>query len=206
MKNVEINDQDKDILKEIASIGMGHASTALAQLLNTKVTIELPDIKLITVRDIPKYFSETEILLGVILKILGDIKGKLLYLFKRSDANTIITLLNENHAIDEVFTTEEIKVSTIKEMSNILSGSYLNALAKFLDFTIIPSIPHLAMDTAASIFGLASLSEEENMQMILIRSKLSIFGGKFEAVGTLILQLKKSELFSILNLIKSKYT
>lgn len=200
----KISDQRISVLKEVASIGMGNASMALAQILGTKIDISLPEIEMIEVKDINRFFKADEILLGVVIKIYGDIKGKLLYLFKKQDAEKMISLVIEKYKSSKEADISE-EVSTIKEMANILSGSYLNALSTFISISALPSLPHLAMDTAASIFDLASLSEEETSQLIFIRSKLSVHDQKYEIVGSLVIELKDDQLSNLFEFIKKKY-
>jgi chemotaxis protein CheC len=204
MEEAQINEKEITILKEVASIGMGNASMALEQLLSTKINISLPEIEMIQVKDITRFFPGEEILLGVVIKIFGDIKGKLLYLFKKNDAQKMIGILIQKYnSSKDVDISEE--VSTIKKMANIMSGSYLNALSSFVSISVLPSLPHLAMDTAASIFDLASLSEEETSQLILIRSKLTVEDKGFETVGSLVIELRHDQLRKLIDLIKTKY-
>jgi chemotaxis protein CheC len=201
-----VTQEDIEILREVASIGMGNASAALEQLLNAKIEISLPEIQLIDHKDVSGFFSDNEILLGVVLKMLGEVKGKMLYLFKKHDANKIVEIVNKANGFNTTNMPEEIEISTIKEMANIMSGSYLNALSQFTHLSILPSLPHIAMDTVTSIFGISSLSDEEDVQLILIRSKLSILGGEFDVMGSLIIELDKNELSKLLKKIKTVYT
>ncbi|MBN1502181.1 chemotaxis protein CheC [Candidatus Woesearchaeota archaeon] len=201
---IQLAENDKNILKEVGSIGMGHASTALAQLLNTKINISLPEIKLIKIQDISNFFPEGEILLGVVLKVLGDINGKIFYLFKKAEAYKLIDLIHNKNPSESL--TEEMKVSIIKEVSNIMSGSYLNALSKFISLTLLPSIPHLAMDTAASIFDLASMSDEETTSLILIQSKLSMQDTDYSILGSMVLELRQDQLTHLMESVKKKYS
>jgi chemotaxis protein CheC len=206
MEEVQISEKEKQVLVEISTIGMGNASSALEQLLQTKIDLSVPQIDIIRISEVQKHFKDDEVLLGIVFKILGNLKGKLLYLFNKKDAYKMIDMIhNLQPSEPKQEITEEMKVSTIKEISNILSGSYLNALSSFLSMNILPSLPHLAMDTAASIFELASLSEEENIKLILIKSKLGIQGGEFDVVGSLIFELKEDQLKRLFDKIKEKY-
>lgn len=206
MDACQLTDNDKEILKEVASIGMGHASTALAQLLKTKIDISLPEVDLIKLNEIKKYFPGQEVLLGLVLQMLGDIQGKILYLFRKDDAYKLIDIINAANGTSETEElNDELRVSTIKEVANILSGSYLSALSKFISMNLVPSIPHLAMDNAASIFHLASLTENGDVNLVLIRSKLSMSGTEFVVIGSLILELTEGQLKVLFDFIKKKY-
>lgn len=202
MDNFNFSAEEESAMKEAASIGMGHASIALEQLLNKRINIDLPKIEHIEVNALTNLFPDNDILFGVIINVLGNIKGKVLYLFKKNDWENILNLLHSNN--DDITVTEDLKVSMMKEVANILTASYVSSLSKFASISIIPSLPHLAMDTANSIFDLAA-SDEDEMHVILLRSKLRIQDGEAEAVGSLILQLTSSELEKLMTAIKDKY-
>lgn len=200
-KIVELSKQEKEVMTEVASIGMGHASQALGQLLNKKIEITLPEVDIIPIEKIGEYFPQQEILLGVVIQILGDMNGKILYLFKKTATKRLVQLLNETDQVDD-----EMEVSSIKEIANILSGSYLNALAQFADISLLPSLPHLAMDTAASIFDLATISDTNKMKVIIVKSKLSIQNDSFEAIGSLMLEIDEEQLKKFTDNLVKKYT
>ena len=48
----EINSMYFDVLKEIGNIGAGNATTAIATLLNVKLNMEVPNVKLMPVQDL----------------------------------------------------------------------------------------------------------------------------------------------------------
>lgn len=202
MTEIIFTQEEESAMKEAASIGMGHASIALEQLLNKRINIDLPKIEHIKVDALTNIFPENDILFGVIINILGNIKGKVLYLFRKNDWEKILNLLHNNN--DDITVTEDLKVSMMKEVANILTASYVSSLSKFASISIIPALPHLAMDTANSIFDLAAMDEDE-MHVILLRSKLRIQDGEAEAVGSLILQLTTPELNKLMTAIKDKY-
>lgn len=54
-------------------------------------------------------------------------------------------------------TTQELgdmEVSALKEVGNILTGSYLNSFFHFTNIAMIPSIPSMAMDMAGAILNI----------------------------------------------------
>ena len=53
MDEVVFNDFQKDALREIGNICACNAATALSQLLNKKVSIEVPEILFLPVEDVP---------------------------------------------------------------------------------------------------------------------------------------------------------
>ena len=51
----------------------------------------------------------------------------------------------------------EMECSAVKEVSNIITGSYLNAIATLTGLTIYPSVPDLAVDMAGAILSVPAI-------------------------------------------------
>ena len=53
---------------------------------------------------------------------------------------------------------DEMDLSALKEIGNIIAASYLNALSVMTNLMITPSIPYIAVDMAASILSVPAIS------------------------------------------------
>ena len=51
----------------------------------------------------------------------------------------------------------EMELSALKEIGNIIAGSYLSALSSLTNLVILPSIPYIAVDMAASILSVPAI-------------------------------------------------
>ena len=149
-----------DALREISSIGMGHAATALSQLLDEQIHLNVPRVTLTDIADVPDLLGGAERLVaGVTLQILGDARGNILMVFPSESASRLLArLLRQDEGI---VLESEIGVSTLKEVGNILASAYLNALGGLLGKTLIPSIPMYSCDMAGAVddYLLIELSE-----------------------------------------------
>ena len=84
----EINSMYFDVLREIGNIGAGNATTAVATLLNVKLNMEVPNVKLMAVQELNTAIgSEEEEIVGIYLGVQNDIEGSLMFLLKM-DAGT----------------------------------------------------------------------------------------------------------------------
>ena len=52
---------------------------------------------------------------------------------------------------------DEMDLSAIKEIGNIIAGSYLSALSGLTNLTIVPSVPFVAVDMAAAILSVPAV-------------------------------------------------
>lgn len=153
-----LKELELDALKEVANIGAGHAATALSQLTNRRVMIDVPRVQVSSLEDaVSDIGGEGDVIAAVLMQILGDVTGRTLVIFERACALRLVdTLLGRAAGTTEDFT--ELEQSTLKETANILTGAYLGGLADMLGMILIPSIPSLAVDLSAAILSTAYLS------------------------------------------------
>lgn len=144
-----------DVLKEIGNIGAGNATTALANLLQSKVDMEVPKVMVLEFRDLGAMLGgEEQELAAAFLGVEGDITGSILFLMKKENAMTIAKKLLGEYCGDDL---GEMERSAVKEVSNIITGSYLNALSSLTNLTIYPSVPDLAVDMAGAVLSVPAI-------------------------------------------------
>jgi len=161
-----------DVFKELGNIGIGNATTALASLLQSKVDMKVPQVKLLEFKDVGAILGgEEQEMVGVYLEVKGDIRGSILFLVKKEVAIHLSKKVMMGMGSDEF---GEMEISAFKEISNIITGSYLNALSSMTNLTMYPSVPYLSIDMAGAIlsvpaveFGIYSDS------ILLIQSQIS---------------------------------
>jgi len=147
-----------DGIREIANIGSGHSASALSQIVGHKVMINVPEVKIIPVEKISTLWENpNEIITGILLDFLGDITGKTLLLFTKNDAKYMVDVLLGRETSDAML-FGEMEQSSLKEIANIVVSAYLSALGTFLELMVIPSVPALVIDDAASVLTSAYLS------------------------------------------------
>ena len=80
MAKLDLNNVDGmyfDVLKEIGNIGAGNATTALAQLLQTKVDMKVPKVALLEFAEVGEAMGGAEqIMAGIYQAVEGDIDRK----------------------------------------------------------------------------------------------------------------------------------
>ena len=97
MDDGRISINQLDVLREIGTIGAGRAATALADLLNTKVEITLPETKLIPLESLDKILGDPEKSFFVLdTGLEGDVGGRIFFLLLPSEARILgATLLGK---------------------------------------------------------------------------------------------------------------
>lgn len=161
-----------DVLKEIGNIGAGNATTALASMLQSKVDMKVPNVMVVEFKDVGTLLGgEEQEMAGAYLGVEGDITGSILFLTKKEAALGVAKKLLGEYCGDEL---GEMECSAVKEVSNIITGSYLNALATLTGLTIYPSVPDLCVDMAGAILSVPAIQFGiMGDKILLIESRLT---------------------------------
>jgi len=153
----DLNNIQLDVLREIGNIGAGNAVTALAKLLNRKVDMEVPRVKILEFQEVSEMLGGAELpVVGILLKITGDLTGKIMFILQQKAAAMLVNMLM-NRPLDTEPEFNDMDISALKEIGNILAGSYLSALSGLTNLKILPTIPDLAIDMAGAIISVPAI-------------------------------------------------
>ncbi|MGN1171649.1 MAG: chemotaxis protein CheC [Lachnospiraceae bacterium] len=145
-----------DVLKELGNIGAGNATTALAQLLNCKVDMQVPQVRLLDFKELGTAVGgEERLVAGIYLGVEGDITGHIMFFLERESARHLVSKLMGMELQGEEFS--EMELSALKEIGNIITGAYLNSLATITNMMIYPSVPDICIDMAGAILSVPAI-------------------------------------------------
>lgn len=158
---VNINNLDNmqiDVLREIGNIGAGNAATALAKMLDRKVDMDVPKVKILEFKNVSDVLGGAEMpVVGILLNVAGDIKGSIMFILQYNAAWVLVKMLMGKPYEGETEQFDEIELSALREIGNILAGSYLSALSNLTKLTIMPTVPDLAIDMAGAILSVPAI-------------------------------------------------
>ena len=147
LKKLEI---DLGILLELGSIGAGHAATALSDVLQQPITIEVPKIRCIEPHLIPNFFNKHETpTVAVYLQLKEQHGCDILLMFDQSEAKKIAAMMTYAASIEELDPVME--TSAIHELANILMGAFLSAISDFVGVSLMLTTPESSVDTFDAI-------------------------------------------------------
>ena len=166
-----MSDEYFDVLKEIGNIGAGNATTALAQLMQCKVDMSVPQVKMLEFKEMGEMMGGEEVIMaGIYLGIEGDITGSIMFLLEKQAARHLVDKLMGMELEGEEFS--EMEFSALKEVGNIITGAYLNSLSALTNLVIYPSIPDLTVDMAGAILSVPAIQFGElGDKMLLIQTQ-----------------------------------
>ena len=121
----QLNEMYVDVLREIGNIGAGNATTAVSQMLNTKIEMNVPIVKLLPVEEIGSVMGDEEqTIVGIFLGVEGDINGSMMFLMDMTSAHQMVNRLMMRDP-DYAGDFDEMDQSAIREIGNIIASSYL---------------------------------------------------------------------------------
>ena len=139
--NEILNDEQKDILGEIGNISMGTSATTLFALLNQKVLITTPKVKIITLKDMAESYERPCV--GIKVDYTVGLRGSNILILKQSDVKIIADLMmggSGEISLDNVELTE-LDLSAIAEAMNQMVGSSSTSLSSMLNHKIDIATP-----------------------------------------------------------------
>jgi chemotaxis protein CheC len=166
-QSFKLNDLQKDALKEVGNIGAGHAATALSQLLNAKINLSEPRIDVIKFRDLAtRVGHENRMVAALHMYIRGEAPGQIVVLFDREQALDFVSTFLKR-VIGDIQIFDSIADSTLKEIGNIIAGSYLSAINNLTGQNVLPSVPTLSYGTIQAAFRtLMSILPDQDVFLI----------------------------------------
>ena len=153
----ELNPIQMDVLREIGNIGSGNAATSLAGMLSSTIDIGVPSVKTLDYNQVVEFIGGPEnIVIGLLIRLTGDIKGMMMYILKDSFANKITSTFYGKQ-LDDITEVDDLDKSAICEMGNIMAASYVNAIAALTGLTIDISVPSFCVDMAGAILSVPAI-------------------------------------------------
>lgn len=153
----DLNNMQIDVLREIGNIGSGNAATALAKMLNKKVDMDVPKVKILEFKNVNEALGgEEALVVGILLRVTGDLTGNMMFILELNAARLLVNMLMEKSE-DNTGDFTELELSALREIGNILAGSYLSALSMLTNLSIVPSVPDLAIDMAGAILSVPAI-------------------------------------------------
>lgn len=151
----DISVMQYDVLKEIGNIGAGNATTALSKLVNSRIDIGVPSVRLCDFSQMASLIGEEEeVAVGILLMLKGDINGMMMFILKTDVASTLVNMMGLEC---DGTNFDEMQLSAIQEVGNIITGAYLCSLSDLTRLKIDVSVPLLQIDMVGSLLSVPAI-------------------------------------------------
>lgn len=178
----ELNEMHFDFLREVCNIGSGRTATALSQMLGKPVDIAIPNVGIEGYDEVYEILGGTEsVMVGLLLMLSSDLSGMMMFLLPGEVACNLVNQLMMTDYKDYT-EIDEMGFSAIGEMANIMSGSFVRAIAEMSGLTIDISPPLSTVDMLGSIMSVPAIHfGEMGDKLIFIKNDLIIDAKKTPA-------------------------
>lgn len=161
-----------DALREIGNIGAGNAATALSQLLDQKVNMVIPTVKIVTFDEMMDLIGGPDAsVVAILFRVFGDAPLHVFFVLSIEEAELLVQTMTHNptFSLMDENSANKINYSVLEEVGNIVAGSYISALSDFTNLNFQPSVPHLGIDMAAAIltYGLIDISQVSDYAIVI---------------------------------------
>ena len=173
----------EDALRELGNVGAGNAVTSFSVLLNSKITMSRPIVKICNFDDFEKIIGSYEsVVCAVFSTVEGGFEAIIAFLLTLDDAKTLVKIvLGEDAEWDS-----ELGISAISEIANILIGTYVSSLETLTNTKIRYSLPEICIDMAGAILSVPYVEYSQiGDKSLLIDSDFEV--GKYKIDGKIML-------------------
>lgn len=151
-----LNNTMIDILGEIANIGSGNAITALSSMLSKRVDMSVPQVRILEFNEVAAVLGgEEKLVAGIYLDLGEDVEGNIMFIIDIESAVNLTNMLLGRE--DNVENLDDMAISALAEVGNILASSYVNSLSTLTGLKISVSVPSLAIDMAGAILSVPAI-------------------------------------------------
>lgn len=169
-----------DLIQEIANIGGGNAASSISKLIDKPVSMTVPIVKILNYEEIYNNIMAEDIMVNAILvNMTGEIDGKFLFISTDEVKDSLVKMMLADASED---INEEINISAMDELVNILVKSFVNAISKMLEKTLITSVPLHLRDMFGAVFTSVYIDTEQyDTNVMIIKNAFLYQGDRLES-------------------------
>ncbi|MDD1727446.1 MAG: tetratricopeptide repeat protein [Methanospirillum sp.] len=151
---VDLNENQKDALRELGNIGASHAATTLSTMLNTPIMLNVPEISITDFEHINKEIIQENSAMGIFTMEGQMAKAGYVILHVPRESVVLMTSIMLGMPVDPSRELNEMDESAITEIGNIMVSAFLDGTAELLGIIMLPSPPRTIFDLPKNVFDL----------------------------------------------------
>ncbi|MCA0359808.1 MAG: chemotaxis protein CheC [Armatimonadetes bacterium] len=162
-------------IREMANIGLGHATTALANVTGKSFNMDIPNVETVCLEEVPMMMGDpSDVCVGISMPIEGDVEGYTAFLFPWKSAQELWGMLL-GYSPESPEDVDDLPASAMLEVGNILSASFMNALSDMTGLKIHATPPMVSIDLAYTIAA-SIVAEAELSDAVALAIETRLFG------------------------------
>jgi chemotaxis protein CheC len=171
---VNQEDDAMDILKETINIGIGEAAASLSELVNSRVAIRVPDVRILDTADIPEFVGAHTSSLGVYMSqaFHGLLEGKAILFYTESCSVALLRALFGGDTTVAAIT--ESGRATLQEVGNIILVSCISKIGDMVGIQTVFDLPSVTVETSETYFRNMVQDLKGLDKAIVVQNEISI--------------------------------
>lgn len=172
-----LSEEQLDFLAEMMNIGAGNAATALTQMLRCPVNLLIPEVHVLPVPEVPPILGDPSLpVVCVRMGMVGDVSGDLFFIVEEKCMKDLIRVAEKAtpgtsqswSAGPKNRELNDLKLSVIEEIGNIVGGVYLTAVHDFCKLNIYHTVPTVAIDMIQALLDQKLVALSRQVQTIIL--------------------------------------
>ncbi|QAT42034.1 chemotaxis protein CheC [Aminipila luticellarii] len=173
----DLDSMQLDALREIGNIGAGNAATALSLTIGKPVNIDVPTVKILDINEAVEALGGAEqVVAGILVKLEEGIHGAMMSIQTLDVINLMLESLLGT-TVNSYEEMDEMHISAVCEIANILMGSYVNAISDMTGMPVNISVPAISINMIGALITVPMATYcYEAEKIMMIEGKFSFDG------------------------------
>lgn len=156
-----LNEMHIDVLREIGNIGSGSAASSLSMMLNTRVDMNIPKVKILDINELADTIGGPEKqVVGILFSLEKEFQGMMMFITEKQFAHLVLNVLmgKDFESFEDL---GDMDISALKEVGNIMVGAYIGAISQMTNLQIGLSPPSIAIDMVGALLNVPAVEIEK---------------------------------------------
>lgn len=189
-----------DALQELVNIGVGRAASMLNQMVDSRIILEIPYIKVLNAADLHQELAKKfdgDCFAAVRQGFKGSFSGTAELIFPTESASKLVAVLTgeEQGSAD----LDAVKIGTLSEIGNIIINSIMGTISNLLKQYMNYTLPVYLEDTVENLLLLNNIT---NSTIVLAQTSFII--ERLEITGDMLLIFELSSFDALLAAIEQE--
>ena len=167
-----LTDTQVDVLGEIANISMGNSATSLSMMVNKKVLITTPSVKIIKRSEALDDYEKTCIFVQI--HFIKGLDGNNVLILKEKDVKIMTDLMMGGDGTNISGELGELQMSAVSEAMNQMMGSAATSMSSMLGIMVDISTPEVNTIDVESVRIFEKMFEGKNDNFVKIAFKMTV--------------------------------
>lgn len=152
-RNLELGLMEQSVVRELANVGLGHATTALADMTGRAFNMLVPNVESVPLERIPELLGGDDTMsVGIFMPISGETGGHIAFMLDWRSAQSLWKMLLGS-APEDPESVGEMEASALLEIGNIINSSFLSAISDMTGLNMESTPPAMSIDYSYAILS-----------------------------------------------------